>query len=182
MKNTERLALLFGLGNLLTAASQLRALVGPAAILAGIPACAQFPMAPSGAKRKRLEPAQQVRDVGIHPYRSVRHNSGPTGPCSEDSQAALQRANAAGRKPGRPPARTLEWQRPEGLGNPPSHLVAAQYSCFMLTSYSGRFCSTTTPQWLNLSPPLTATHSPSPSGVSPGPALRHVSWWRAEPQ
>ena len=42
--------------------------VGPAAILTGPPGCTKLPMAPSGAKRKELEPAQQVRDDGIHPF------------------------------------------------------------------------------------------------------------------
>ena len=40
MKNTERLALLFGLGNLLTAAGTTEGVVVPAAILTGFPACA----------------------------------------------------------------------------------------------------------------------------------------------
>ena len=75
MKNTERLALLFGLGNLLTAASQLRALVGPATILTGFPAGGQPPAAPSRAKHQGLNAGQQRPDRSSHSlHRSVKYN------------------------------------------------------------------------------------------------------------
>ena len=82
-KNTQRLALLFGLGNLLTAERTTEGVVRPAAFPAGPPACTKLPEALSGTKRKGLSDGKERPDRGRRPLRCPSDMSRVKKACSE---------------------------------------------------------------------------------------------------
>ena len=86
-KNMERLALLFGLGNLLTAEGQLAAVVRITAGQRRSQGRIKPPTAQSGAKLKGLNAGQQALDRSSHSPSPLRQTQPrPKPPCSEDSQ------------------------------------------------------------------------------------------------
>ena len=79
-KNTERLALLFGLGNLAGGGGTTEGVVRPAAFPASLPACTKLPEALSGTKHKGLSGGKERPDRGRRPLRChVRHVSSKKG-------------------------------------------------------------------------------------------------------